>query len=316
MCYENKIRPKILLTKYLSDKNYWLYSIVVVHDQDTQRGFWKLAWAEWLIVGRDELARGALVRVPPKSGHPTLLQSLIQLLYPLEVSSGRGTLLQRPIQLLYLLEVSSGCGSSDGRTKAPSTHLEETVDNSTSQHPRPQRKSALRARDWLKKLATEELETLDFDSCSPPSSSVVNRGGECWELFYLPSCELLLLNGMHLLCSCAQTTNFLTWIWTLYMRVSIALIISFTVFMALLLGLLWSIAVVVSNACFSIGQFMEAELSWSWYEWIIVWRRKTEKRYWVPIDMNLLQGQRICYMCIYDEEWWVACILQVFKNSE
>ena len=36
MCYENKIYPKILLMKYLSDKNYRLYGMVKIFIDNTR----------------------------------------------------------------------------------------------------------------------------------------------------------------------------------------------------------------------------------------------------------------------------------------
>ena len=48
--------------------------IVVVHDQDHPRGFWKLAKVEKLLIGKDNHVRGARLRLPLKNGHVTILQ--------------------------------------------------------------------------------------------------------------------------------------------------------------------------------------------------------------------------------------------------
>ena len=59
----------------------------MVHDEDLPRGCWKLARIQSLIVGRDGIARGAVVRVASSSGSPTILQRPLQKLYPLEIHS-------------------------------------------------------------------------------------------------------------------------------------------------------------------------------------------------------------------------------------
>ena len=60
--------------------------IVVVHDEDNSRGFWKFAKVEKLLTGRDGLVREAILRVSSRNGRATILQRPLQLLYPLEVS--------------------------------------------------------------------------------------------------------------------------------------------------------------------------------------------------------------------------------------
>ena len=60
--------------------------IVVVHNDDKPRGFWRLARVEDLITGRDGQVRGAVLRVHSKNNHSTTtLRRPIQRLYPLEV---------------------------------------------------------------------------------------------------------------------------------------------------------------------------------------------------------------------------------------
>lgn len=60
--------------------------IVLVHDKDHPRGFWKMAKVQKLIVGTDGQIRGAVLKVADKSGRPITLQRPVQLLYPLGVS--------------------------------------------------------------------------------------------------------------------------------------------------------------------------------------------------------------------------------------
>ena len=60
--------------------------IVVVHDSEKKRGFWKLGVVERVITGKDEKSRGAEVRVHKKGHRSTLLRRPVQRLYPIEAS--------------------------------------------------------------------------------------------------------------------------------------------------------------------------------------------------------------------------------------
>ena len=51
--------------------------IVVVHDSEKKRGFWKLGVVERVITGKDEKSRGAEVRVHKKGYQSTLLSPTI-----------------------------------------------------------------------------------------------------------------------------------------------------------------------------------------------------------------------------------------------
>ena len=59
--------------------------IVVVHDSDTPRGFWKVARITKLVTGKDGHCRGAKLRVAARGEQATTLQRPLQLLYPLEI---------------------------------------------------------------------------------------------------------------------------------------------------------------------------------------------------------------------------------------
>ena len=59
--------------------------IVIVHDADLPRGLWKLGCIKKLLIGRDGLARAAVVRVALRGKQSVELQRPLQLLYPLEV---------------------------------------------------------------------------------------------------------------------------------------------------------------------------------------------------------------------------------------
>lgn len=61
--------------------------IVLVSDDSTPRGLWKLARVNSLIKGKDGQTRGAVLQVASGSGRSSTLQRPIQLLYPLEVAS-------------------------------------------------------------------------------------------------------------------------------------------------------------------------------------------------------------------------------------
>ena len=58
---------------------------VLLYDDALPRSFWKLARVLELITGRDGKPRGAVVKVPAKSGGTTTLRRSLQLLYPLEI---------------------------------------------------------------------------------------------------------------------------------------------------------------------------------------------------------------------------------------
>ena len=62
--------------------------IVVVHDEDLPRGFWKLARVEGLVTGADGLVRGATIRVRSEGRRCSVLRRPIQRLYPLEIRGG------------------------------------------------------------------------------------------------------------------------------------------------------------------------------------------------------------------------------------
>ena len=60
--------------------------LVMVHNENQPRGFWKMAKVQSLIVGKDGKVRGATLRVSSGSGKSTVLQRPTALLYPLEIN--------------------------------------------------------------------------------------------------------------------------------------------------------------------------------------------------------------------------------------
>ena len=72
--------------------------IVLVHDQDHPRMFWRLAKVEKLMESSDNKVRGARVRVGSKRGRSSILRrpAHVQLFYPLEVQCSTETQLSEP----------------------------------------------------------------------------------------------------------------------------------------------------------------------------------------------------------------------------
>ena len=61
--------------------------IVVLHDENTPRGFWKLEKVEETIPGKDALVKSAVIRVFTGGKRSKLFRQPIQLLYPIELNS-------------------------------------------------------------------------------------------------------------------------------------------------------------------------------------------------------------------------------------
>ena len=70
--------------------------VVVVHDENLPRGFWRLGRIEEVISGRDGRVRGATVRLASRNRQKTLLHRPIQLLYPLEIHDAHSDSSARP----------------------------------------------------------------------------------------------------------------------------------------------------------------------------------------------------------------------------
>ena len=60
--------------------------VVIIHDEDLPRSFWRLGRIRTLIVGRDEQTRGATVGVVGKNRRFSSLNRPLQRLYPLETN--------------------------------------------------------------------------------------------------------------------------------------------------------------------------------------------------------------------------------------
>ena len=57
----------------------------MIQDPNMPRGFWKVARITKLLMGKDRLARGAILKVSVRGDQATTLQRPLQLLYPLEI---------------------------------------------------------------------------------------------------------------------------------------------------------------------------------------------------------------------------------------
>jgi hypothetical protein len=80
------------------DSNVKKGDVVLVFDENLKRGFGKLGRIESLIVGTDEVVRGAKVRVMTK-GNPVYLNRPVQKLYPVELNENGSSTEERIINL-------------------------------------------------------------------------------------------------------------------------------------------------------------------------------------------------------------------------
>ena len=103
--------------------------VVLVHDQDRPRRFWKLARVQGLITGRDGVVRGASLKVASPNGPPTILQRPLQLLYPLEISSEPPRMKEGPVTQ----PVNSPVSREQGTHSRPQRKAkEDSVSNSVA----------------------------------------------------------------------------------------------------------------------------------------------------------------------------------------
>ena len=61
--------------------------VVILKDESVKRVFWKLAKVVELLKGKDDIARGALIKVATENGPPKILRRSIKQLVPIEVTS-------------------------------------------------------------------------------------------------------------------------------------------------------------------------------------------------------------------------------------
>ena len=148
------LQPSRGVTRHIS-----VGDIVIVHEDNQPRGFWRLARIESLIRGNDERVRAVFIRVQSKSCQPKVLKRPIQRLYPLEfmdsvddkdeidVSNPEGT----------DLEVSD---STDRHSNPADARLEPNDSaNRPLDHdigaPQPRRQTAKKAREKIRRYIDE-----------------------------------------------------------------------------------------------------------------------------------------------------------------
>ena len=107
-------------------------AVVIVYEQGSPRGLWRIGRIEGVIKGHDGGARAAHVRVQSRSGRPIILKRPIQHLYPLEIASAGKSEAQ-----------GEGSNPSDDPESAVEDHSEELCES------RPQRAAAIAARDRI-----------------------------------------------------------------------------------------------------------------------------------------------------------------------
>ena len=125
--------------------------IVIVHDQDHPRGFWKVAKVERMLSGKDGHVCSTVLAVASRSGQPTTLQRPLQLLYPLEFNHRGDT------------EVVSKLNEQHSQTEdhvEDSDHEQDEPLTIMLRIPQHQLKkcSALKAQDEFKEWAESILE--------------------------------------------------------------------------------------------------------------------------------------------------------------
>ena len=121
--------------------------VVVVHDDNCPRGFWKLAKK-----GADKLVRGAAVCMsiyhPRDQGPCNVLRCPLRCLYPLEVEF-----------LVKATQDENFTSSSDSNQENVQHAM--TPREVVSSASRPRRATAVRGRNWIKTVLQGELENID-----------------------------------------------------------------------------------------------------------------------------------------------------------
>ena len=98
--------------------------VVILHDDQERRRFWKLGPVVETIPGKDGEVRGAVVKVCPEGGKSKLMRRSVQHLYPLEVSSS-GPLNEDPPESPRI-ENGAGINTEDSIDKEPCSDLGES----------------------------------------------------------------------------------------------------------------------------------------------------------------------------------------------
>ena len=118
--------------------------VVLLHDQNHPRGFWKMAKVQKLLTGRDGHTRGAVLKVASKGRRLSTLQRPVQHIYPLGVAQSE---VNEELENVPETEFENALQTEPEREG----HVPEPPS-------RPQRSSALRARDRVRTWTSEEHE--------------------------------------------------------------------------------------------------------------------------------------------------------------
>ena len=125
--------------------------VVLIYDEDSPRGFWKIAHIKSLIMGKDGQARGAILRVGTTKDRETILQRPLQKLYPLEVGSSD----------IEEEEAHDDNASERSTSDEVSNEEEQTErDIETNEPKRPRRAAAMESRSRTQAVAMFEQDEL------------------------------------------------------------------------------------------------------------------------------------------------------------
>lgn len=130
-------------TQRQSQPAAWVDDMVVIYDSDLPRGFWKIAQITQLIEGNDGHYRGAILQVAERGEQATVLQRLLQSLYPLEIHDSSSEQVSEVI-------IDKNCDAmehptSSSRSLAACPDVERSLDNHTDEVQGSQRQSTLKA---------------------------------------------------------------------------------------------------------------------------------------------------------------------------
>lgn len=106
------------------DSNVKKGDVGLVFDENLKRRFWKLGRIESLLVHRDQVARGARVRVM-KKGNPVILNRPVQKLYPLELSENDKTKVEGKYSKDEVKNVKEKRDESERKTKKNEENCEK-----------------------------------------------------------------------------------------------------------------------------------------------------------------------------------------------
>lgn len=118
--------------------------VVLIHDSDQPRSFWRMGRVERLIVGQDGKVRGAALRVA-NNGKCSTLHRALQQLYPLEVAAPGNTLQERNPSM-----------SADHQDDPVTTEPEKTV--VPRAQTRPTRNAAKKSKENWRALIEQSTE--------------------------------------------------------------------------------------------------------------------------------------------------------------